>query len=128
MNDFATVASLLLGTLRWVLTGLFPGHLWVILFAQTLHAATFGSFHAAAIHLVHQYFTGRHQGRGQALYSSLSFGAGGALGSLVSGSLWEVPGPLVTFLVAAGFSLTAFAVVWLWGDRASSGEQTGQPG
>jgi PPP family 3-phenylpropionic acid transporter len=98
-----------------VLTGLFPGELWIILAAQTLHAATFGSFHAAAIHLVHQYFTGRHQGRGQALYSSLSFGAGGALGSLCSGYLWEGPGPTVTYLMAAGFSLLAFLVVWRWG-------------
>lgn len=122
------LASLLLGALRWVLTGLFPDQLWVILFAQTLHAATFGSFHAAAIHLVHHYFTGRHQGRGQALYSSLSFGAGGALGSLVSGSLWEVPGPLATYLVAAGFSLIAFWVVWRWGERAPKGWQIGHPG
>lgn len=110
------LVSLLLGGLRWLLTGFFPQHLEIILFAQTLHAATFGSFHAAAIHLVHHYFTGRHQGRGQALYSSLSFGAGGAVGSLISGTLWEVPGPLVTFLVAAGFSLLAFLVVWLWGE------------
>jgi PPP family 3-phenylpropionic acid transporter len=111
------LASLFLAAVRWVLTGYFPGELWIILAAQTLHAATFGSFHAAAIHLVHQYFTGRHQGRGQALYSSLSFGAGGAVGSLCSGYLWEGPGPTVTYLVAAGFSLLAFLVVWRWGEQ-----------
>jgi len=90
--------------------------LWVVLIAQSLHAATFGSFHAAAMHLTHQYFVGRHQGRGQALYSSLSFGAGGAVGSLLSGFLWSDPGPAVTYSVAAGFSLLAFAVYWRWGN------------
>jgi PPP family 3-phenylpropionic acid transporter len=110
------LASLVLAALRWVLTGYFPDRLWIVLIAQSFHAATFGSFHAAAIHLVHQYFTGRHQGRGQALYSSLSFGAGGALGSLCSGYLWEGAGAAVTYLVAAGFSLLAFWVVWRWGD------------
>jgi len=117
------LASLFLAAVRWVLTGYFPDVVWIILFAQTLHAATFGSFHAAAIHLVHQYFTGRHQGRGQALYSSLSFGAGGALGSLCSGYLWEGAGPGVTYLVAAGFSLLAFLVVWRWGGQPATEQQ-----
>jgi PPP family 3-phenylpropionic acid transporter len=43
------LASFLLAALRWVLLGSFAEFLWVLLFAQVLHAATFGSFHAAAI-------------------------------------------------------------------------------
>ena len=61
------MASLLLAVLRWLVIGYFPEELPLILLAQILHAATFGTFHASAIHLVHHYFTGRHQGRGQAL-------------------------------------------------------------
>ncbi len=106
------MASLLLAAVRWLLIGYFPGDLGLMLLAQTLHAATFGTFHASAIHLVHHYFTGRLQGRGQALYSSLSFGAGGALGSLASGFLWESAGADVTFAVSALVSLLAFAVAW----------------
>lgn len=108
------MASLLLAALRWLLIGNFPQDLVLILFAQILHAATFGTFHAAAIHLVHHYFTGQHQGRGQALYSSLSFGAGGAMGSLVSGSLWSTAGPAVTFGVSAFVSILAFLIAWRW--------------
>jgi PPP family 3-phenylpropionic acid transporter len=108
------IASLLLAALRWLLIGHFPDMLPVLLFAQLLHAATFGTFHAAAIHLVHHYFTGRHQGRGQALYSSLSFGAGGALGSLVSGALWSSAGAGPTYGLAALVSLLAVAVAWRW--------------
>ncbi|MET0107086.1 MAG: MFS transporter, partial [Sedimenticola sp.] len=55
------MASLFLAALRWLLIGNFPESLAILLFAQTLHAATFGTFHAAAIHLVHHYFTGKHQ-------------------------------------------------------------------
>jgi len=106
--------SLVLATLRWVLTGLFPENLSLMLFAQCLHAATFGVYHAAAIQLIHHYFTGRHQGKGQALYSSLSFGAGGAVGSLYAGYTWDLFGAEMTYLVAAGVSLLACVVAWRW--------------
>jgi len=108
------IASLLLAALRWLLIGLFPQQLGLLLIAQILHAATFGTFHASAIHLVHHYFTGRHQGRGQALYSSLSFGAGGAIGSLYSGFLWNSAGPAVAFGVAAAVTVVAVFIAWYW--------------
>lgn len=106
--------SLLLGVLRWLLVGFFPQHLWLMLFAQLMHAGTFGTFHAAAMQLVHHHFTGRVQGRGQALYSSLSFGAGGALGSLYSGYWWEQPGPTFTFVFSAAMALVAYVVAQRW--------------
>lgn len=99
------IASLVLAALRWLLIGEFADSLWVLLFAQLLHAATFGTFHAASIHLVHHYFRGRHQGRGQALYSSISFGAGGAVGSLASGYVWQGMGGEMTFWMAGGVAL-----------------------
>ncbi len=108
------LASLVLAVLRWILIGNFPDSMVIMLFAQTLHAATFGTFHAAAIHLVHHYFTGSHQGRGQALYSSLSFGAGGAIGTLASGFLWESAGPGVAFGISACLSLLALFIAWFW--------------
>ena len=108
------ITSLLLAALRWILIGNFPTWLPILLFAQLLHAATFGTFHAAAIHLVHHYFTGRHQGRGQALYSSLSFGAGGALGSLLSGYLWNSAGAAFAFGVSTLVTLLAVGIAWRW--------------
>jgi PPP family 3-phenylpropionic acid transporter len=53
------------------------------------------------------------QGRGQALYNSVSFGVGGALGSVVSGLLWSSAGALWTFSVAAGFALLGFGAALL---------------
>ncbi len=108
------MVSLALAVLRWLLIGNFAESLGIILFAQTLHAATFGTFHAAAIHLVHHYFTGKHQGRGQALYSSLSFGAGARLTTLASGFLWESAGPGVAFGISAALSMLALLIAWFW--------------
>ncbi len=108
------LASLGIAVLRWILVGLTPENLPLVLLAQVMHAATFGTFHAAAIHLIHHFFVGRHQGRGQAIYSSVSFGAGGAFGSFMSGYLWSGIGPAATYGVAAGYALLAIFVAWRW--------------
>jgi PPP family 3-phenylpropionic acid transporter len=108
------IISLGIAVVRWVVVGSAPENLLLVLLAQLMHAATFGTFHAAAIHLVHHYFIGRHQGRGQALYSSISFGAGGAFGSLLSGYLWSGIGPVATFWVAAAYALLAVVIAWRW--------------
>jgi PPP family 3-phenylpropionic acid transporter len=100
-----------LTALRWVLIAVLVRHPAVVILAQTLHAASFGLYHAVAISLIHSLFTGAHQGRGQALYSSLSFGAGGALGSVASGYLWRGLGPQSMFLLAAAVALVAVLVV-----------------
>ncbi|MEW8188946.1 MAG: MFS transporter [Candidatus Thiodiazotropha endolucinida] len=111
------IISLVIAVVRWILVGSAPDNLFLVLLAQVMHAATFGTFHAAAIHLVHHYFVGRHQGRGQALYSSISFGAGGAFGSLLSGYLWSGIGPAATFWIAAAYALLAVVIAWRWVDR-----------
>jgi len=113
------VFSLLAAALRWLLIGGFADSLASLVIAQLLHAATFGTFHAAGIHLVQHYFRGRHKGRGQALYSSVSFGAGGAVGSLSSGYAWEGLGPAMTFGTASMLAVLGAFVAWRWvdGDR-----------
>jgi PPP family 3-phenylpropionic acid transporter len=107
------LASLALAALRWLIIGTLPENLPLLVLAQILHAASFGTYHAAAIHLVHRLFVGSHQGRGQALYSSIGFGAGGAAGSLISGYLWVAPGPALTYAWAAGTALLALGIAWL---------------
>jgi len=109
------VISLWLAALRWIVIGLFPDSLLLLGLAQLLHAASFGSFHGAAMHLVHGYFRGRHRGRGQGLYSSLAFGAGGALGSLLSGYAWDSLGAGWTYAAAsASAALGALAARHLY--------------
>ena len=111
---FLLMISLLLAGVRWWLVGYFVDSLWIMVIAQVLHAATFGVYHASAIQLIHRYFIGRHQGRGQALYSSLSFGAGGAVGSFYSGLTWDTLGPQFTFEISAVIAFVAVLVAWFW--------------
>ncbi len=106
------LAALALAALRWLLIGHFAGDLPILLLAQSLHAFSFGVFHAVSIHLIHQFFPGSLQGRGQALYSSLSFGAGNAVGSLAAGYLWVGLGPATMFDLAAVLGTLGWLVAW----------------
>lgn len=106
------LASLFSGSLRWLLIGFFIDNALMTTFAQIFHASTFGIYHAVAIAYIHRYFKGKNQGKGQALYSSVSFGIGGALGSLLGGYLWESAGASITFTSAALLSLLAFMISW----------------
>ena len=58
------------------------------LLAQVLHAATYGTHHIAAMMVIHHYFHGRNQAKGQAIYTSVAFGIGGTLGAISSGYTW----------------------------------------
>jgi PPP family 3-phenylpropionic acid transporter len=106
------IASLLLASFRWVVVALFPMSMPLMIMAQILHAASFGVYHAVAIQFIHNYFVGQHQGKGQALYSSVSFGAGGAIGSLYAGYTWESFGTTTTFIIAAIVSLVAAYIAY----------------
>jgi PPP family 3-phenylpropionic acid transporter len=100
--------------LRFLLMGWGVASASVMVFVQLLHGLTFGAYHASAIAAVHAWFPGRAQGRGQALYSSLSFGAGGLLGALISGRTWDDWGAGWTFTLAALFGLIGWLLVWRW--------------
>lgn len=113
------LASFALAALRFILIGWGVEFTWVVLFAQTLHAASFGSYHAAAVALIHQYFRGRHQAKGQGLYTSISFGLGGTLGGLMSGYAWEAVGPAWTFSLSAACAAVGY-VVLLWRSRLAA--------
>lgn len=96
---------------RFVMIGWGVGSLPILVVAQLLHGATFGAYHAAAITLVNRWFPGRLQASGQALYGSLSFGAGGMIGGLLSGFTWDSIGAAWTFTIGSGFAL--IGLVWL---------------
>ena len=110
------VVSLALAALRFMLIGWFVDVLPLLILAQALHAATFGAFHASGVALIHQFFKGRHQSRGQALYGSISYGAGGVLGGLLSGPVWEHWGASVMFSMSALAALLGMLLMlWKYG-------------
>jgi PPP family 3-phenylpropionic acid transporter len=99
------VASFACALIRFLLLGWLADVLWLLVFAQLLHAATFGAFHAAAVAAVHRVFPEGAQARGQTLFSSISYGAGGAVGALAAGWLWQLGGPGLAFSFSALFGL-----------------------
>ncbi len=113
--------SLVLSTLRWLLIAAFADKMAALAFAQILHLASFGIFHAVSIGLVHRYFPGRLQGRGQALFSSLTFGAGTALGSLAAGYLWDGVAPTAVWIASAASAAAALAVLAATGKSRREG-------
>ncbi len=112
--------SIVLAIARWLLIAWYPDNLIVLTCAQLFHAATFGAAHVTAIHFVHLYFGHQHQGKGQALYSSLSFGAGGVLGSLYSGYYWESLGGHFVYSIAALLCGLAFIIAYGWVGRKNT--------
>lgn len=103
------VASLLLGALRFLMIGFGAESLVLLLVAQLLHAASFGSHHSAAVATLQRWFAGPLQARGQALYVSVSYGLGGTAGGLVLSLFWDRFGAQAVYLVAAGFALAGAA-------------------
>lgn len=108
------LAAFAAAVLRFLLIGLGVESLPVLLMAQLLHGLTFGAYHAAAIAAVNRWFPGRSQARGQALYSSLSFGAGGLLGGVISGWTWDSWGSTLTFALGSFFAVLGLVLVGGW--------------
>lgn len=112
-------ASLVLAVVRFLLIGWAADSVALLLVAQVMHGATFGAYHAAAVAALNRWFPARHQARVQALYGSISFGAGGMLGNLVSGAAWQGLGPGLTF--SLGSVLAAVGLLLTWRGMARAG-------
>jgi len=94
-------ASFACAVVRFLVLGWLADALWLLVIAQLLHAATFGAFHAAAVSAAHRVFPEAAQARGQTLFSSVTYGAGGAVGALAAGWLWQAGGPGLAFTASA---------------------------
>ena len=65
------------------------GLLTLLIFAQLLHAITFGLHHVTSIMLVTNLFPDSAKAIGQSSYTVASYGIGGSLGGVFSGLIWE---------------------------------------
>ncbi len=104
--------SLAVAVLRFGMIGFAAHSLTLLLIAQILHAATFGVHHSASVMTLQRWFSGTLQARGQALYTSISYGLGGTLGGLLLSIFWDRFGPQTVYflaaLLASGSMLAAF--------------------
>ncbi len=99
------LAVMLLTSVRWLVIGSLPDSVLALLLAQLLHAFSFGVAHAVSVEFIRQHFTHGTQGRGQALLSSIGYGAGGVLGFWLAGVLWQYAGAWPSFLSSALMAL-----------------------
>ena len=104
--------SLALAVLRFFLIGNFVNNIYIIIFAQILHAATFGSFHVASIQIIEFFFNKDHHARGQSIYNSLTYGVGGAVGGMGGGLMISAYGANLTFMLSALLPLLGFVVIY----------------
>jgi len=95
------LASFGCAVVRFATIGWGVGSILLLVLAQLLHGATFGAYHAAAVARTHGLFPGRLHTRGQAIYTAVSFGAGGTLGGMASGLMWDAFGAPWTFAASS---------------------------
>ena len=98
--------------LRMMLTTWAADWLWVLLFAQLLHALTFATQHTVCIALLSQHFPGRLRGRGQALYASIGYGVPGVLGALGGGALSDAWGLSSVYALSIATAMIACLCAW----------------
>lgn len=107
------VVCLLVTSIRWMLVAVFSHYFIGQLFAQCLHAFSFGLFHLIAMRVIFQNFSAGQQGRGQALYSTM-WGLGVAFGSVLAGHFWKTFSGELIFMCASVVVLLGLCFVkWL---------------
>ncbi len=104
--------STLLTALRWYLLAIAAQYWPTLVISQLLHAFSFGLIHAASINFIHHFFGGQFRSQGQALYTSIGFGIGGAAGNYAAGLIWQQgQGAELAFTLATGFALLGAVLV-----------------
>ncbi|WP_336153533.1 MFS transporter [Acinetobacter pittii] len=107
------IVCLLVTSIRWMLVAVFSHYFIGQLFAQCLHAFSFGLFHLIAMRVIFQNFSAGQQGRGQALYSTM-WGLGVAFGSVLAGHFWKILSGDLIFMCASVVVLLGLCFVkWL---------------
>jgi len=90
---------------RWLLIHLYPDNLWILFFAQSLHAFSFALYYSAAISYLFRIYADKTLA--QQFFGGISFGLGGMVGSFLAGLFY---GPYL-FAYAAAVALLATLVL-----------------
>lgn len=107
ISIFATV-------IRWLLLYLFPTHIIMLFFSQSLHALSFALFYSAAISFLHQHYTNKILA--QQFFSGLTFGFGGLLGAVGFGYLYDYNQKII-FLIASFIALLSLCCMVVFRTR-----------
>ena len=98
---------------RFLIIFFSDGLLILLIFAQLLHAITFGLHHVTSIMLVTNLFPDSAKAIGQSSYTVASYGIGGSLGGVFSGLIWEEFFPESIYIFASSVAFLGAVVAWL---------------
>lgn len=104
---------------RWLLVALLVQQPLVLALSQLLHCLGFAVLHYAIVLTAQRLFAPGMESRGQTLFSSVGYGLGGTLGTLLAGMMWTVFSPRASY-VSAAFIVVLAAVLAAVGLRGTA--------
>lgn len=99
---------MILTVVRWFVTASVPGNVWLIIFAQTMHAFSFAAAHSVIIDIVRKIFGSGNESQSMAFYAGALVSAPAATGSMISGYVWAYS-PNAVFWMAG----SAVGLAWI---------------
>ncbi len=100
----------LIGTVCRLFGFAFDTSVLVVACLQPLHALTFGAYHCSTVTFVSRAFPAKYQGSAQAVYSALTVGLGGLVGSSISGIILRSYGYKVMYMTFSMVALLALII------------------
>ena len=110
---------------RWYLTATFTSFGLLTAF-QSLHAFTFGLFHATCLYLLHRIFPEGSRSIGQSLYTTLGNGVGNFTGIMFAGIFWDQYGGKLFYASSAIMVVALFLSFLLRSSKLTAAEAVDQ--
>lgn len=107
------IISMILGGIRSFVIG-YTTSSAILLLINILHGFAFGTFHLSIIRYIKDYISVAYRLKAQSLYSSLIYGLGAILGSILSGYLYDITGVNHMFIIGSLFSFLATTILLLY--------------
>jgi Arabinose efflux permease len=89
-------------------------NIWVVLCLQPLHCLTFGAYHCATVTYVSRMFPAKLQGGAQGIFSAITVGLGGLVGSAVGGVVLDAFNYTVLYTAFSGVALLGLVICLLF--------------
>lgn len=89
-------------------------NIWVVLCLQPLHCLTFGAYHCSTVTYVSRMFPAKFQGGAQGIYSAITVGLGGLVGSAVGGVVLDAFNYTVLYTAFSGVALLGLVICLLF--------------
>ncbi|HEY5809121.1 MAG TPA: MFS transporter [Povalibacter sp.] len=87
--------------LRWAVVAWFVGNPVLLTLSQLLHCLSFAVLHFAMVLTARHQFAPGLESSAQSIFSSVAYGIGGLLGSLLAGVIWTTVSPRASYVCAA---------------------------